>query len=230
MNEGTKESVLKASQLPANAEEPPDETVSIDPAAMFKLSYGLFVLTAKDGHKDNGCIINTVLQVTASPMRIVIAVNKSNFTTGMIIRTGSFNVSILTESTPFSIFEQFGFSSGKGSDKFEKCGYDTRTINGIRYIPHHTNGVLSATVAGSYDCGTHIMFIADIAETLIFSNEPSMTYRYYFDHVKPKPQSSPKARKGFVCKICGYFLESDTLPADFVCPLCNHGAQDFESL
>jgi len=206
------------------------KTAVIDPAAMFKLSYGLFVLTTKDGQKDNGCIINTVMQVTASPVRIAIAVNKANFTTGMIAKTGAFNVSILAESAPFRIFEQFGFNSGKDSDKFAQCGYDTRTANGIRYLPQHTNSVISATVTGSYDCGTHTMFIADVTESLILSGEPSMTYQYYFDHVKPKPQPSQEAKKGFACKICGYVFEGETLPADFVCPLCKHGADDFESL
>jgi len=197
---------------------------------MFKLSYGLFVLTAKDGQKDNGCIVNTVIQVTASPMRIALAVNKTNCTAEMIAKTGAFNVSVLTENAPFRIFEQFGFHSGKNSNKFANCDYDTRTANGIRYLPQHTNGVISATVTGSYDCGTHTMFIADVTESLVLSSEPSMTYQYYFDHVKPKPQPSQEAKKGFVCKICGYMFEDNTLPKDFVCPLCKHGSDDFEPL
>jgi flavin reductase (DIM6/NTAB) family NADH-FMN oxidoreductase RutF len=203
---------------------------SVDLKAMFKLSYGLFVLTAKDGAKDNGCIINTATQITESPLRISITVNKANFTHDMIVKTKEFDLSVLAESAVFRTFEQFGFHSGKDTDKFADCGYDDRTVNGIRYVPKQTNCVISAKVVNSYDYGTHTMFIADVTQSLTLSDEPSATYQYYFDNIKPKPQPPKEAKKGFVCKICGYTYEGESLPEDFICPLCKHGAQDFESI
>jgi len=200
----------------------------VDPATMFNLSYGLFVLTAKDGKKDNGCIINTVTQITSNPNRISIAVNKTGHTHDMILKTGGFNVSILSESAPFRFFEQFGFQSGKNTDKFAECTYSERTANGIRYIPEHTNGVISAKVAESFDYGTHTLFIADVVQASILSGEKSLTYQYYFDNIKPKPQPRKEEKAGFVCKICGYVYEGEPLPDDFICPLCKHGAEDFE--
>ena len=205
-------------------------TGNIDPGAMFKLSYGLFVLTAKDGSKDNGCIINTAIQITSSPLRLSIALSKSNFTHDMIAKTGEFNVSILDTSAPFGIFQQFGFQSGKDTDKFADVLYDNRTENGIRYLPEHTNCVISTKVIDSYDYGTHTLFIADITEAIVLSKEPSVTYRYYFDHIKPKPNPPAEVKNGFVCKICAYVFEGDVLPDDFICPLCKHGASDFEPL
>jgi flavorubredoxin/flavin reductase (DIM6/NTAB) family NADH-FMN oxidoreductase RutF len=202
----------------------------IDNAAFFKLSYGLFVLTARDGSIDNGCIINTAAQITSSPLRISIAVNKTDYTLGMIEKTGEFNLSILAESAPFSIFERFGFRSGRDTDKFLDCGYDVRTANGIRYIPEHVNGVISARVVESHDYGTHTLYIADVTQAFVMSSEPSVTYQYYFDNIKPKPQVRGEKKKGYVCKICGYEYEGESLPEDFVCPLCKHGAQDFEPM
>jgi flavin reductase (DIM6/NTAB) family NADH-FMN oxidoreductase RutF len=200
----------------------------VDPAAMFKLSYGLFVLTAKDGEKDNGCIINAVSQLTDTPLRIAAAVNKANYTHGMIAKTGVFNLSVLAEGVPFRVFERFGFGSGKEKDKFEGCGYDTRTENGIRYVPEHTNGVISAKVMEPVDCGTHTLFIAEVTRAFVASGEPSVTYQYYFDHIKPRPQA-PKAQSGgFACKICGFVYEGDAVPGDYICPLCKHGADAFE--
>ena len=205
---------------------------TVERGAMFKLSYGLFVLTAREGDKDNGCIINTVSQITDNPLKITIAVNQLNFTHGMIIKTGEFNVSVLTESAPYNIFERFGFQSGKDKDKFESCGYDSRSSNGLRYVPKHTNSMISAKVTESFDCGTHTLFIAEVTEAFVISgisNEPSATYQYYFDKIKPKPLVKEKEqKKGFTCKICGYVHEGDNLPKDFICPICNHGAEDFE--
>jgi len=197
---------------------------------MFQLSYGLFVLTVKDGEKDNGCIINTATQITSSPPKISIAVNKANFTHDIILKTKEFNISILTERAPFQIFEQFGFHSGKESDKFAKSAYNTRAANGIRYIPESTNGVISAKIVESFDCGTHTLFIADVTQAFVLSNEPSATYQYYFDNIKPKPPAAKEQKKGFVCKICGYVYEGETLPDDFICPLCKHGPEDFEPI
>ena len=202
----------------------------IDTTALFKLSYGLFVLTAREGKKDNGCIINTAVQITSSPCRISITVNKQNYTHDMIVRTDAFNLSVLTEETPMKVFEHFGFRSGKNINKFADCTSENRTGNGILYIPKYTNAVLSCAVVATVDCGTHTMFIADVTETKILSNIPSVTYQYYFDHIKPKPQPENDAKKGYVCKICGYVYEGEELPEDFICPLCKHGAEDFEPL
>lgn len=197
----------------------------IEPTAMFKLSYGLFVLTAKDGNKDNGCIINTVMQVTDSPKRISIAVNKANFTHDMILKTGVFNVSVLSEEAKFGIFERFGFSSGRDTDKFDNFNDISRSENGLIYLTESANALLSGRVTDTRDCGTHTEFFADVTEAKVLSDAPSMTYQYYFDNVKPKPQ---KKVKGYICKICGYVYEGETLPPDFICPLCKHGAEDFE--
>jgi flavorubredoxin/flavin reductase (DIM6/NTAB) family NADH-FMN oxidoreductase RutF len=201
---------------------------TVDPAALRKLSYGLFVLTAQDGDKDNGCIINTAAQITESLMWIAVTINKANYTWEMIGKTGKFNVSILDTSVPFRIFEQFGFHCGRETDKFAGCGYDTRTANGIRYLPKHANGVLSAEVVKSIDCGTHEMFIAEVTQALVLSQEPSVTYQYYFDHIKPVPHVPEAHKQGFVCKICGYLYEGNALPDGYVCPLCKHGVEDFE--
>lgn len=204
----------------------------IDKNAMFKLSYGLFVLTSIEFGKDNGCIINTVMQVTDSPKRIAIAVNKGNRTHDMIAATGMFNVSVLTESASFEVFRRFGFQSGRDVDKFEGLPVE-RTENWLRYLPEHTNAVISGEVIQTVDCGTHTLFVADVTEAIVLSDEPSVTYDYYFKHIKPKPAAAAKSdagakKKRWVCKICGYVYEGDELPADFVCPLCKHGADDFE--
>ena len=213
--------VREAAAAPAPAQ--------VENAALFKLSYGLFVLTARDGAKDNGCIINTAAQVTSTPLRISIAVNKANYTHDMIAKTGAFNLSVLSESTPFRVFQQFGFQSGRNVEKL--AGDAPRMENGIAYLGEHANAVLSGRVVSAVDCGTHTIFIADVTEAHVLSSEPSATYAYYFAHIKPKPQpAEAQKKKGFVCKICGYVYEGETLPADFVCPLCKHGAEDFEPL
>ena len=201
----------------------------IDTSALFKLSYGLFVLTARDGKKDNGCIINTAVQLTSSPCRIAITVNKQNYTHDMIMKSDAFNLSVLSEDAPFKVFEHFGFQSGKNVDKFAECESENRSDNGILYIPKYTNAVISCAVCGWVDCGTHTTFIADVVDTKILSSVPSMTYQYYFDNVKPKKEAA-KEKKGYVCKICGYVYEGEELPEDFVCPLCKHGAADFEKM
>lgn len=200
---------------------------NIDPTAVFKLSYGLFVLTARDGNKDNGCIINTCTQLTSEPLTVSVCVNKSNLTHDMVMKTGVFNVSVLTEETPFETFTFFGFQSGRDVNKFEFSGAASRSENGLYYLKHYTNAFISAKVLNPVDCGTHTMFIAEITESAVLSNEPSVTYDYYHKNIKPKPQQK---KKGFVCRICGYVYEGETLPEDFVCPLCGHGASDFEAL
>lgn len=199
---------------------------NIENAALFKLSYGLFLLTAKDS-KDNGCIINTVTQVTSTPNRITIAVNKQNYTHDIIMKTKVFNVSVLTEDVPFTLFQNFGFQSGRTADKFAGCTELHRSANGLLYLNKFTNAFISGQVYNTVDCGTHTLFIADVCEAKILSQKTSVTYEYYFSHIKPKPE--PKA-KGYVCKICGYIHEGDSLPDDFICPICKHGAADFEPL
>jgi flavin reductase (DIM6/NTAB) family NADH-FMN oxidoreductase RutF len=202
----------------------------VDKKTMFKLSYGLFVLTAKDGDKDNGCIINTVTQISENPLRVSLAVNKANYTHDMIIKTRELNISVLSENVPFRVFEQFGFQSGRNTDKFAGCSYNERAANGIRYLPEFTNGIISAKVIETFDSSTHTLFIADVSEAFTLSTAPSVTYQYYFDNIKPKPQQQGEKKKGFICKICGYVYEGDTLPDDFICPLCKHGAKDFEPI
>jgi flavorubredoxin/flavin reductase (DIM6/NTAB) family NADH-FMN oxidoreductase RutF len=207
---------------PLTSAAPPN--AGIDPSAMFKLSYGLFVLTAKTA-KDNGCIINTVTQITDNPKRIMIAVNKANFTHDQIVETGIFNVSILDTGVEFDLIKRFGFASGKDGDKFAGTDYP-RTANGLLYIPEYSNAFISAKVTAMYDYGTHTVFIADVTESKVLAATPSVTYQYYFDHIKPKPAPKQK-KKGWICKVCGYVYEGEELPPDFVCPLCKHGAEDF---
>ena len=200
---------------------------NIDNSAFFKISYGLFVLSAKQDGNDNGCIINTVMQVTDTPKRLVFAVNKQNYTHDMIMKTKTANISVLSTDAPFSVFEAFGFKSGRDTDKTEGLDYISHANNGVLYLNKYTNSVLCAKVTETRDLGSHTEFLADISEAFVLSEEPSMTYQYYFDNVKPKPE---KKKKGFVCKICGYVYEGDTLPEDFICPLCKHPASDFEPI
>ena len=214
-------------QKPVPAQEKPAGLVEQN--AMFSLSYGLFVLTARDGAKDNGCIINTVTQLTDSPKRISIAVNKANLTHDMIVKTGEFNVSVLSNDAPFALFQHYGFQSGRNTDKFAGVQGMARSTNGIYYIPYCTSAFLSAKVTQTVEFETHTLFIADVTEAKVLSNVPSMTYAYYFANVKPKPAALQK-QTGWVCKICGWVYEGEELPPDIVCPLCKHGAADFERL
>lgn len=203
--------------------------MALDPTALFNLSYGLYVLTAREDGRDCGCIVNTVTQLTENPTRIALSVNKQNFTNEVIQRTGVFNVSVLTEAAPMDLFRHFGFQSGRDVDKFAGRA-DPVSENGLRYIGGPANALISGKVEQAIDCGTHMLYIALVTEARKLSDAPSMTYAYYFANVKPKPQPKPaeKPRRGFVCRICGYFYEGDELPPDFICPLCKHGAADFE--
>ena len=198
----------------------------MDNNVMFKISYGLYVLTAKDGEKSNGCIINTLEQVTTTPNKVTIAVNKSNYTHDMILKTGRFNASILSEKADFDTFKHFGFQSGRDVDKFSNYPAEI-SENGIPYITKGTNGFISAEVISTVDLGTHTLFVANVTDGKVLSDDSSATYDYYHKHIKEAPQ---KKLKGWVCKICGYVYEGDELPDDFVCPLCKHGAADFEKL
>ncbi len=216
--------------MPLDSEDSAPVGATIDKKALNKLSYGLFVLTAKDGEKDNGCIINTVTQVASSPLTISISVSKSNLTHDIILKTGKFNVSVLTEETPFSLFEHFGMKSGRNVDKFSDCETDVRSTNGLRYVPKYTNAFMGAEVIDARDCGSHTLFTATVTEAEVLSDKPSVTYDYYHKHIKPKPAQKEEKKKGWVCKICGYVYEGDELPEDFICPLCKHGIEDFEPI
>ena len=200
----------------------------MDNKAMFNLSYGLFILTAKDGEKDNGCIVNTVGQVTSQPNRISLTVNKANYTHDMILKTKEFNVSVLAENSKFETYRHWGFQSGRNTDKLESISFK-RSANGLVYIAEETNAFLSAKVVSTMDLGTHTLFIADVTDGEVLSQVPSATYSFYQNNIKPKPASTEK-RKGFICTVCGYIYEGETLPDDFICPVCKHPASDFRPL
>ena len=202
--------------------------MALDPTALFNLSYGLYVLTAREDGRDCGCIVNTVTQLTENPTRIALSVNKQNFTNEVIQRTGVFNISVLTEAATMDLFRHFGFQSGRDVDKFAGRT-DPASENGLRYIGGPANALISGKVEQAIDCGTHMLYIALVTEARKLSDAPSMTYAYYFANVKPKP-SKLKEQHGWVCKICGYVYEGEELPADFICPLCKHGAEDFEKI
>lgn len=201
---------------------------NINKEAMFKLSYGLFVLTAEDEGKDNGCIINTCIQVAENPTVVVIAVNKDGLTHDMIAKTKKFNVSMLDESTPLSVFEHFGFQSGRTVNKFENPVYGAKkSENGVYYLSEYTNAYLSGYVTEMIDLGSHTLFIATVVKAEKFADTASLTYNYYSKNIKPAPAAQAK---GWVCKICGYVYEGEELPEDFICPLCKHPATDFEKI
>ena len=198
-----------------------------DLSALFNIGYGLYVVTSNDGKKDNGLIVNTVTQVTNTPNRIAVTINKSNYSHHVIKQTGKMNINCLSVDAPFSVFERFGFQSGRNVDKFADFE-PLRSDNGLAFLPRHINSFMSLTVEQYIDLDTHGMFICSIAEARVLSDRETMTYTYYQSHVKPKPVVNDK--KGYVCKICGYVYEGDTLPEDFICPLCKHGASDFEEI
>ena len=199
----------------------------MDDNAMQKLSYGLFVVTAHEGGKDNGCITNMVSQVTIKPNRITLAVDKSNYTHDMIVRTGKFNVSILSEDASFDTFKHWGFQSGRTIDKAAGIEF-SRADNGVIYITSGVNAVLCAKVDNTIDLGTHSLFIASVEEAFCLNETPSATYTYYHEHIKPAPEKPKK--KGWICVICGYIYEGEILPEDYICPLCKHPASDFKPL
>ena len=200
----------------------------IDNTALFKIGYGLYVISCNDGAKDNAFICNTVVQQTSTPLVVSVTINKQNYSHDIIKNTGKMNVNCLNTNTPFTVFERFGFKSGRDTDKFE--GFDAwRSQNGLMALTaDYINALLSLEVKEVIDLGTHSMFICDVSFAASLSNEDSMTYDYYHKNVKPK-NNVPK-KKGYVCKICGYVYEGEPLPADFVCPICKHGASDFEPI
>ncbi|MBQ8895008.1 MAG: flavin reductase [Clostridia bacterium] len=224
-----------AAQLEALAEElcrdylaQQDSTANKnDMTALFNIGYGLYVVTSNDGKKDNGLIVNTVTQVTNSPNRIAVTINKENYSHHVIRQTGKMNINCLTVDAPFKVFESFGFVSGRNVDKFANCE-PLRSDNGLVFLPRYINSFMSLKVEQYLDLDTHGMFICSVTEARVLSDRETMTYSFYYENVKPKPQTEGK--KGYVCKICGYIYEGETLPEDFICPLCKHGAADFEEI
>ncbi len=198
-----------------------------DLTALFNIGYGLYVVTCNDGKKDNGLIVNTVTQVTNTPNRIAVTINKQNYSHHVIKQTGIMNINCLTTEAPFAVFESFGFRSGRNVDKFENC-QPLRSDNGLVFLPRYINSFMSLKVEQYIDLDTHGMFICSVTEARVISDKETMTYAYYHANVKPKPQTEGK--KGYVCKICGYVYEGEELPEDFICPLCKHGASDFEPI
>ncbi len=196
-----------------------------DLSALFNIGYGLYVVTSNDGQKDNGLIVNTVTQVTNTPNRIAVTINKENYSHHTINQTGKMNINCLSVDAPFSVFENFGFRSGRNADKFEGMEI-LRSDNGLAFLPRYINSFMSLKVEKYVELETHGMFICEVTEARVITNAETMTYTYYLDNVKPKPQTDVK--KGYVCKICGYVYEGENLPDDFICPLCKHGVADFE--
>lgn len=226
---------LAATMAPAEVQDAETLAPAVDETALFALSYGLYILSAREGDKDNACIINTASQAANKPNCIAISVNKQNLTHDMILRTGKFNLSVLTEDVPFKVFEHFGFHSGRDTDKFAGCATRTASANGLVYVPKYTNAFVSGRVVSTQDCGSHTLFVAEVTEARVLSDRPSVTYAYYFAHIKPQPQPSTSQGKIWVCKICGYIYDEvaegvafEDLPEDWVCPLCKHPKSDFE--
>ena len=201
--------------------------MAVDNTALFNIGYGLYVVTSNDGTKDNGFVCNTVCQVTNTPNRVAVTINKQNYSHDTIKATGKMNVNCLSTEAPFKVFEVFGFQSGRDVNKFEGCT-PLRTENGLVCLPRYVNAVISLEVEQYIDLDTHGMFISAVTEAQNLSKVETMTYTYYQSNVKPKPQ--PVKKKGWVCKICGYVYEGDPIPSDFICPLCKHPASDFEPL
>lgn len=205
----------------------------MDIKAMYKLSYGLFVLTAREADKDNGCIINTAIQAALSPNQLSICVSKANYTHDIIKKTGEFTVSVLSQNAGFDLFKHFGFQSGRELNKFENFSKCKRGANGIYYITEGTNAYISVKVTKTNDLGSHTMFIGEISDMEVLSEVPSVTYDYYLNNIKPKPQAvgtTPDGQTVWRCIICGYEYVGEELPEDFICPLCKHPASDFEKI
>ena len=203
-----------------------------DTNAMNKINYGLFVLASKYAGKDNACIINTVNQVSGNPNKVAFAVNKDNYTHEIVEKSGKFTISVLSKETPFSVFENFGYQSGKTADKFANFDKTARCSNDVIYLTEYANAVICGKVTAKEDCGTHTLFIGEVEKSEVLSDIPSVSYDYYLKNIKqaPKTISSGEKKKGYVCKICGYVYEGEELPSDFICPICKHGVADFEKI
>ncbi len=213
---------LAASYVPVQVQDD-----FVDPSELFNIGYGLYVVTANDGNRDNGLIVNSVTQLTDMPNRIAVNINKRNYSCDLIAKTGILNISTLSEDAPFKLFEHFGFQSGKTVNKFENFSHVQRSSNGLLFLDKYANGYISCKVTQMIDLQTHMMFICDVTQCVRLSDKQTMTYAYYQKNVKPKPETD---KKGYVCKICGYVYEGSELPEDYICPLCKHGAQDFEPI
>ncbi len=229
----TSNAALKAlaQELCAEYEKPgAEELAKQDPKAMFKIGYGLYVVTTNDGKKDNGCIVNTVVQLTSTPNRVAVCINKQNYTHHIVEQTGILNLNVLSVEAPFSVFQEYGFVSGRAVDKFAGKTLQ-RSGNGLLYLDKYINAYLSLKVEEHTDMGTHGLFICSVTESKVVSSAETMTYSYYQSNVKPRPPKAGETKKkGWVCTVCGYIYEGEELPADFICPLCKHGAADFERL
>ncbi len=197
-----------------------------DATALYNIGYGLYVVTAADGERPCGMICNSIMQLTSSPNRVAVSINKSNYTATLVEKTGKMNVCVISKSAPFAIFERFGFKSGRDTDKFDGLDYAV-SANGLPVPRDNINAYLSLEVEQTISVGTHLLFICTLVDGGVLSDEEGMTYAYYHASVKPKRE---KKKKGFVCRICGYVHEGDSLPDDFVCPICKHGASDFEPI
>lgn len=197
-------------------------------SALFKIGYGLYVLTCNELGKDNGCIVNTVMQVTSNPCKLAICVNKNNLTCEMIQHTKKLNVSVLSEGVGFEVFKTFGYQTGKNTEKFTNFPDVKRSPNGVLYITKDTNAYFSAYVQQEIDLDTHTMFIAELVEADVLSDKPTVTYDFYQKNIKPKTTNNVK--QGWRCRICGYVYEGEVLPPDYICPICKHGAVDFEKI
>lgn len=200
----------------------------MDKKALYKLTYGLYLLSVRAGGQDNACIINTAVQVAGDPLRLAISVQKSNRTHAMIMESGTFNISALTQDAPFALFERFGMRSGRDGNKFDGFDGVQRAQNGVLRLSDAANAFYSCRLAHSVDLGSHTLFIAEVTDMQTLSAAPSCTYAYYQSDIKPKPQQTKK--KGWVCTVCGHVYEGETLPDDYICPLCKHGKEDFQRM
>lgn len=204
---------------------------NMDNNAIRKISYGLYVLTAREGSKDNGCIVNTVIQSSSTPNTICVCVNKENYTRDMIMRTGAFTLSIISEEANFGLFKRFGFQSGRDTDKLDGFAEYKRASNGSVYITEGTNAFICVRMIKSVDLGSHTAFFGEITDMGVLNDTPSATYEYYHENIKPKPENAPKGGKTvWRCTVCGYEYVGEELPEDFICPLCKHPASDFEKI
>lgn len=204
-----------------------------DPKAMYKISYGLFIVTANQNGTDNGCITNTLMQVTSEPVQVSLTVNKSNLTHDMIIKTGKFSASVLSEAADFELIKRFGFQSGRDADKFAGFSACARGTDGLLYVTQGTNAVIAADVVNTVDLGTHTMFVGRVTDMRVLNDAPAATYEYYLNHIKVTPKkvgTTPEGQTVWRCVICGYEYVGDELPEDFICPLCKHPASDFEKV
>ena len=199
-----------------------------DPTSLFNVGYGLYIVTCRENGKDNGLVVNTVCQVGLSPDLVAVGINRANFSAEVISRTRKMNVSVLTESAPFSLFERFGFQSGRSADKMKGLIYG-RSENNLPFLREHTNAYLSLKVESIVTLPSHLVFLCSVEESAVLSKEKSVTYAYYHENIKPK-KNKTEGKKGWICKICGYVHEEEDLPEDFICPICKHPASDFERL